>query len=80
MIFMLVYVIFLILDSDLEKIVFHKCSLSLKNPNLNLDSTNYGCGIHLVLQLIYGRFERIRFKGNVQWIIIRMKVCFKRIK
>ena len=47
MIPMSVYVIFLVLDSGLEKIIFANLA-NPKNPNLNLDCTDQDCEIRLL--------------------------------
>ena len=44
MIFRVICLIFVILDSDPEKVAFHKSSYP-KESNLNIDCTDYACEI-----------------------------------
>ena len=51
MIFIFVYVMFLIWIQICRKLYFTDLA-NPKNPNLNLDSTDYGCEIRLLAQML----------------------------
>ena len=58
MIFMFVYVMFLIWIQICRKLYFTDLA-NPKNPNLNLDSTDYGCEIRLLTQRAVTKLEQI---------------------